>query len=145
MRIVGRWQITESELWDSDALKLVAPAFIEFEQDGLGSFGFIAVQGRWTAARRSGTGRPGVKFSWRATMSAIRPGPRLDGAGRGRIPERAHLLPSGRRLRLQPAGTRAVQCPPKLTVSSPGSADESDTRRFNDTTDLVSLMRPALA
>ena len=45
MRIVGRWQITESELWDSDALNLVASAFIEFEQDGLGSFGFIAVQG----------------------------------------------------------------------------------------------------
>jgi hypothetical protein len=64
MRIVGRLQITESELWDSDALNLVAPAFIEFEQDGLGSFGFIAVRGRWTAARRSGTGRPGVEFSW---------------------------------------------------------------------------------
>jgi hypothetical protein len=46
MRIVGRWQITESELWDSDALNLVASAFIEFEQDGLGSFGFIAVQGQ---------------------------------------------------------------------------------------------------
>jgi hypothetical protein len=61
---------------------------------------------------------------------------------------RAHgevRLVSRRRLRLQPAGTRAVQSPPKLTVSSPGSADESDTRRLNETTDLVSLMRPALA
>ena len=34
---------------------------------------------------------------------------------------------------------------PKLTVSPPGSADESDTRRLNEATGLVSLMRPALA
>ena len=30
MRIAGRWRITEAELWDCDALNLVAPAFIEF-------------------------------------------------------------------------------------------------------------------
>jgi len=41
-----RWRITEAELWDCDALNLVAPAFIEFAEDGSsGSFGFIAVQG----------------------------------------------------------------------------------------------------
>ena len=34
MRIAGRWQITETELRDSDALNLVAPAFIEFAGDG---------------------------------------------------------------------------------------------------------------
>ena len=45
MRITGRWHITESELWDSDALDLVTPAFIEFGKDGSGSFGFIAVRG----------------------------------------------------------------------------------------------------
>ena len=56
MRIVGRWQTTESELWDSDALNLVAPAFIGFEQDGLGSFGFIAVQGEMDC-REVGAGR----------------------------------------------------------------------------------------
>ena len=62
MRIVGRWQITESELWDSDALNLVAPAFIEFEQDGLGSFGFIAVQGQMDCreAERDGAAGRGV-------------------------------------------------------------------------------------
>jgi|HubBroStandDraft_3_1064219.scaffolds.fasta_scaffold138976_2 hypothetical protein len=53
MRIAGRWQITETELWDSDDLNLVAPAFIEFADDGLGSFGFITVHGSWTAARWS--------------------------------------------------------------------------------------------
>lgn len=46
MRIAGRWRITEAELWDCDALNLVAPAFIEFAEDGSsGSFGFIAVRG----------------------------------------------------------------------------------------------------
>jgi hypothetical protein len=44
MRIAGRWRITEAELWDCDALNLVAPAFIEFAEDGSsGNFGFIAV------------------------------------------------------------------------------------------------------
>jgi hypothetical protein len=33
MRIAGRWRITEAELWDCDALNLVAPAFIEFAED----------------------------------------------------------------------------------------------------------------
>ena len=33
MRIAGRWQITEAELWDCDALDFVAPAFIEFVED----------------------------------------------------------------------------------------------------------------
>lgn len=73
MRIVGRWQITESELWDSDALNLVAPAFVEFEQDGLGSFGFIAVQGQMDCREAERDGRPGVEFSWEGNMSAIRP------------------------------------------------------------------------
>jgi hypothetical protein len=44
MRIAGRWRITEAVLWDCDALNLVAPAFIEFAEDGSsGNFGFIAV------------------------------------------------------------------------------------------------------
>jgi hypothetical protein len=34
MRVAGRWRIVEAELWDSDALNLVAPAFIEFAEDG---------------------------------------------------------------------------------------------------------------
>jgi hypothetical protein len=64
MRIAGRWQITKTELWDSDALNLVAPAFIEFAEDGLGSFGFIAVQGRMDCREVERDGRPGVEFSW---------------------------------------------------------------------------------
>ena len=43
MRVAGGWRITEAELWDCDALNLVAPAFIEFTDDGSsGSFGQLA-------------------------------------------------------------------------------------------------------
>ena len=62
-----RWQvaITEAELWDCDALDLVAPAFIEFVEDGSsGSFGFIAVQGEMDCREVERGGRPGVEFSW---------------------------------------------------------------------------------
>jgi len=45
MGFVGKWQITSMDLWDADALDLVAPAQIEFREDGTGSFGFIAVHG----------------------------------------------------------------------------------------------------
>ena len=49
---------------DSDALNLVAPAFIEFAQDGSGRFGFIAVQGEMDCHEMERDGRPGVEFSW---------------------------------------------------------------------------------
>jgi hypothetical protein len=64
MSIVGRWRIVDMELWDQDAVDLLAPGFIEFQPDGTGSFGFIAVQGDvdWREASREG--RAGVEFSW---------------------------------------------------------------------------------
>jgi hypothetical protein len=43
----------------------VAPAFIEFAEDGSsGSFGFIAVQGEMDCREVERDGRPGVEFSW---------------------------------------------------------------------------------
>jgi hypothetical protein len=64
MSVVGRWRIVEMELWDQDAVDLVTPGFLEFQPNGTGSFGFIAVQGDvdWREAPREG--RPGVEFSW---------------------------------------------------------------------------------
>ena len=59
----GRWRILEMDLWDRDALDLVAPAFIEFSPDHTGGFGFIVVTG-WIDWRRAGTGRSGIEFSW---------------------------------------------------------------------------------
>jgi len=64
MRIAGRWRITEAELWDCDALSLVAPAFSEFAEVGSGSFGFIAVQGEMDCREVERDGRPGVELSW---------------------------------------------------------------------------------
>jgi hypothetical protein len=65
MRIAGRWRIKEAELWDCDALNLVAPAFIELAGDeSSGSFGFIAVQGEMDCREVKRDGRPGMEFSW---------------------------------------------------------------------------------
>jgi len=62
--VVGWWRIVDMELWDQDAVDLVAPGFIEFQPDATGSFGFIAVHSglHWREAPREG--RPGVEFSW---------------------------------------------------------------------------------
>lgn len=64
MSVAGRWRIVAMELWDSDVLDLVGPAFIEFGEDGLGSFGFIAVQGSMDCREVPRDERPGVEFSW---------------------------------------------------------------------------------
>lgn len=43
-RLRGKWRITETGTWDTDYLDLVEPAFIAFEQPGVGSeFRFGAV------------------------------------------------------------------------------------------------------
>ena len=55
MRIAGRWRITEAELWDCDALNLVAPAFIEFAETGRRAVSASSPsRGRRTVARWSG-------------------------------------------------------------------------------------------
>jgi hypothetical protein len=101
MRIAGRWQIVETELWDSDALNLVAPAFIEFGEDGSGSFGFIAVQGWMDCREAARDGRPGVEFSWEGNDECDPASGRgMGGIGGGRLAARARLLPPGRRLGL---------------------------------------------
>ena len=49
---------------DREAIELVGPGFIEFVHGGLGSFGFIAVEG-WMDCRPIQTDRgPGVQFTW---------------------------------------------------------------------------------
>ena len=62
--LVGRWRIVEMDLWAQEDVDLVAPGFIDFEADHMGSLGFIAVQGGldWRDAPRDGC--PGVEFSW---------------------------------------------------------------------------------
>jgi hypothetical protein len=78
--LTGRWRILEMDLWDREALDLVAPAFIEFSPDHTGEFGFIAVTG-WIDWRSAGTGRSGVEFSWEGTDE----GDRVSGRGSAAI------------------------------------------------------------
>ena len=58
--LLGKWRIVEMELWDSDFLDLVEPAYITFDQQGGGGFVFGAVQGSLHC--RYGPG--GVRFTW---------------------------------------------------------------------------------
>jgi hypothetical protein len=51
------------ETWDQDAIDLVQPGFIEFSGDGIGQFGFIAVNGELDCRDAPRGDRPGVEFS----------------------------------------------------------------------------------
>ena len=61
---LGHWRITETELWDREALDLLAPAFIRFEEDRMGGFQFIAMQGGLDCRFSGRGGLPAVEFSW---------------------------------------------------------------------------------
>lgn len=61
---VGHWRITWTEVWDSDALDLSGPAYIQFDDEGLGDFGMIAVRGWLDCRYGEREGRPAVEFSW---------------------------------------------------------------------------------
>ena len=53
--------------WDQEAVDLVKPGFIEFDEDGLGELGFIAVAGELDCRDADRDGRPGVEFSWQGS------------------------------------------------------------------------------
>jgi hypothetical protein len=77
VNLVGRWRIIEMDLWDRDAIEQVGLGFLEFRPDGIGSFGFVAVEG-WMDCRPVKTGsRPGVEFTWDGTDA----GDRVSGRG----------------------------------------------------------------
>jgi hypothetical protein len=66
-RIIGRWRITEMDNWDQEAVDLVQPGFIEFDEDGLGGLGFIVVAGELDCRDADRDSRPGVEFSWQGS------------------------------------------------------------------------------
>jgi hypothetical protein len=70
LEFVGRWRITWTEIWDSDALDLVSPAYIQFGDDGLGGFGMIALRGWLDCRYGQRDGRPSVGFRGKARMKA---------------------------------------------------------------------------
>lgn len=64
MSLTGRWRIVEMDMWDRDAIDLIEPGFIEFTEDGMGQFGFIAVRGWMDCCSTTRNGRACVEFSW---------------------------------------------------------------------------------
>lgn len=62
--MAGRWRITAMDLWNRDAVDLVSPGHIEFDADGMGEFGFIAVQGSMDCRSVRRDGWEWVEFSW---------------------------------------------------------------------------------
>ena len=58
--LLGKWRIVEMELWDSDFLDLVEPAYISFDAQGRGTFVFGAVQG----GLHCRYGPDSVRFTW---------------------------------------------------------------------------------
>ena len=62
--ILGRWRITEMELWDQEDLDMEVPAFIEFRPDGMGEFQFILVRGWIDYYLVEREGKAGVEWSW---------------------------------------------------------------------------------
>ena len=43
--LLGKWRITEMELWDTDFVDMLGPAYIAFDAKGGGEFVFGAVHG----------------------------------------------------------------------------------------------------
>lgn len=61
---LGRWRITEMEMWDREDLDLVEPASLYIEPDGTGSLNFIAVDASADCRIREVNGKPSLEFSW---------------------------------------------------------------------------------
>ena len=62
--IVGVWRITETELWDRDALDLVEEAFIHFGSKQLGELAMIALRADVDYRLETKDGKPSVEFSF---------------------------------------------------------------------------------
>ncbi len=58
--VTGKWRIVEMELWDNDFLDLLEPAYIAFDDKGLGEFVFGAVTAGLDCRYTPG----GVDFTW---------------------------------------------------------------------------------
>ncbi len=63
-RFSGDWRIEEMEVWGGDDLDLLGPANITFDDDGFGSFQFVAVVGFIDCEFSERGGKPLVEFSW---------------------------------------------------------------------------------
>ncbi len=60
----GTWRITETELWDTEALDTVQPAFIRFDDEMIGSLGMIVIQAGLDCRFGERDGKPLVEFTF---------------------------------------------------------------------------------
>ncbi|MDB4962586.1 MAG: hypothetical protein JWP01_2585 [Myxococcales bacterium] len=60
----GEWRITTTELWDADALNMVQPAFIRFDDDRFGAVGMIAAQASLDCRYAVRDGKALVEFTF---------------------------------------------------------------------------------
>jgi len=62
--ILGAWRITDTELWDRDALDLVEEAFVRFGAEQLGELAMIALRADLDYRLGTNDGKPSVEFSF---------------------------------------------------------------------------------
>lgn len=61
--LLGKWRIIEMEMWGSDFLDLVEPAYVRFDAQGRGAFVFGAVYGSLDCRY----GPDSVDFTWQGS------------------------------------------------------------------------------
>jgi len=61
---LGRWKITEMDVWDQEYVDLVAPGFIKFAKDNLGEFRFGTVRGFLDCRIEAYGDENRIEFSW---------------------------------------------------------------------------------
>jgi hypothetical protein len=60
----GRWHIVSMTEWDKDYINAEAQAFIEFEEQGSGSFQFGYVRGEMDCRLTTRDGEPAIEWTW---------------------------------------------------------------------------------
>jgi hypothetical protein len=60
----GTWRITETELWDAEALDTMQPAFIRFDDEMIGSLGMIVIQAGLDCRFGERDGKPLVELTF---------------------------------------------------------------------------------
>lgn len=58
--MIGKWRITEMELWDNEFIDLLGPGYIQFQSEGDGEFVFGVVQGGLDCHY----GQASIHFTW---------------------------------------------------------------------------------
>lgn len=61
---LGNWRIIETEVWDREALDLVAPAMLSLKPKGVGQVAFIAIEAQLDYRVVMRDGLPGIEFSF---------------------------------------------------------------------------------